>query len=985
VLVAWSYPRLLLFVYLFLLLPVAYGQEYSYARYDVKDGLAGSVAYCATEDHDGFLWFGTETGLSRFDGTHFTNFTTADGLPDNEILRLFTDSKNRVWISSFSNAICYYYKGKIYNAKNDPLLSQLPISTDVLDVREDEDGCIAILETIALHIITPQKKVVTINRFYNKPFLAVKLGISEKGDFRVLLDCSYASKFLVNYRHALLQSSEKIDSVAPVAYNFNYFSPRLDILKDTAQKLHFIHYPGKKDIVCAPPEGYTNLSVIGDSVCAMNTSNGSLFYDINKGVFSRHCLKGKIINAVFRDSEDNYWFITQGAGIFRVGSFDFNNLMFTENKIDYYSIFSVARIGSSIYAGAEKSNVYKIDSQQGKLHVETIRLLQGSGYARINSIVNYPGKGIVFSSDRGVEALKKTPKRPYKQMPYAVKSMSLYEDWLLLNTHQGVYLAGESLRYDYSDGTGIYEGRATCSYGRNDTFYIGTLAGLYRVIGIGNKPAVFLGDRFPPFKIRITDIKQSEDGVLWIATNGKGIIGYRHDSVVYHIREKDGLTSNICRAIYITGKDVWVGTEKGLNRVRIQPRDYGITTFTSTDGLIANIVNAVYAAGNDVYVGTPEGLTYFNAGKISLHSYCRLRLTSIQTTQREWMYDTARFVLPQSDNDLRIGFVGISYRSAGDIRYRYRLVGLNDNWQTTRETFVSYPSLPSGDYELQLMATNKFGVESDMVKLPFGVKKLLWEENWFRILALVFIWVAIWIFVNARIKRVRRQNDQQMQVNNRMAELEQMALKAQMNPHFIFNSLNSLQQYVIEKDVVGANKFITDFSRLIRLTLDISSKTRINIYEEISYITTYLELEKTKFENKFSYEIVVSPDLHPADLYIPPMILQPYVENSIRHGVRNRSDNEGLITVSFTVDDSYLVCVVEDNGVGREVATRYKSNMPIEYQSKGMTLTAKRIEMLNRHQDAPVLITIEDLHKNDKPAGTRVSLRFPLQDTGRTI
>ncbi|WP_315824105.1 sensor histidine kinase [Paraflavitalea speifideaquila] len=201
-------------------------------------------------------------------------------------------------------------------------------------------------------------------------------------------------------------------------------------------------------------------------------------------------------------------------------------------------------------------------------------------------------------------------------------------------------------------------------------------------------------------------------------------------------------------------------------------------------------------------------------------------------------------------------------------------------------------------------------------------------KNWFRIGALIIVWILIWIFVNSRIKKVRRLNDEKMQVNNRMSELEQQALKAQMNPHFIFNSLNSVQQYVIDKDLLGANKFITEFSRLIRLTLDISSKTRISIYEEISYLTTYLELEKTKFEDKFSYSIGVVGDLDPSDWFIPPMILQPYVENSIRHGVRYRHDKKGHIKVSFQLNEQYLICQVEDNGVGRKKAGQYKVKCP---------------------------------------------------------
>jgi hypothetical protein len=444
------------------------------------------------------------------------------------------------------------------------------------------------------------------------------------------------------------------------------------------------------------------------------------------------------------------------------------------------------------------------------------------------------------------------------------------------------------------------------------------------------------------------------------------------------------LTSDICRALYVSGNTIWVGTDKGLNRVVITPAGAAITTYTEDDGLVGNMINAVYVDGSKVYAGTSAGLTSFDADRISLHSFCKLRITGVGIQNGKKQYDTTGLVLPHVENDVRFDFVGISYRSAGDITYRYRMVGLNDNWQTTRETFLSYPSLPSGDYELQLQATNKFGVESEIVRIPFQVEKLLWEKTWFRILALLIIGALIWIFVNARIKKIRRQNEEKMQINNRMAELEQMALKAQMNPHFIFNSLNSVQQYVIDKDLRGANKFITDFSRLIRLTLDISSKTKISLYEEISYLTTYLELEKTKFEDKFSYRVTVADNLDPSDWYIPPMILQPYVENSIRHGVRYRADKLGEIRVSMELNEQYLICRVEDNGVGRKVAAQFKSQMPIEYQSKGMTLTARRIEMLNRHQQVPALIEVEDILINNQIAGTRVVLQFPVAEAGKS-
>ncbi len=416
---------------------------------------------------------------------------------------------------------------------------------------------------------------------------------------------------------------------------------------------------------------------------------------------------------------------------------------------------------------------------------------------------------------------------------------------LLISLHSGLLRGSKDL--DFLDL--IFKVRSTCSYVQNKIYYNGTLTGLYELDSTGK--STWLGEKEVLLRSRIADIEGAPDSTLWIATHGNGIVAYKAGKIVYNIRQRDGLTSDICRNIFITGKEVWVGTDKGLNRLQWENGRYRITTFTSADGLIADIINAIHVDGSQVYVGTPAGLTTFDANKISQNSYCQLRVTDLQVSGRSWPTDTVGFTLAPRDNVIRFDYVGISYRSAGDITYRYRMVGLNDNWQSTRETLLNYLSLPSGDYELQLTATNKFGVVSNTIRIPFRVEKQVWEKLWFRALVLMIIAALIWLFIATRIKKVRRQNDEKLQINNRMAELEQRALKAQMNPHFIFNSLNSVQQYVIDKDLLGANKFITEFSRLIRLTLDISSKTKISIYEEISYLTTYLELEKRNSRTNF--------------------------------------------------------------------------------------------------------------------------------------
>jgi ligand-binding sensor domain-containing protein len=964
----------------------ARAQEYSYARYDVKDGLAGSVVYCGVEDKDGFLWFGTETGLSRFDGTHFRNFTTVDGLPDNEIIRLFVDSKGRVWIMPFRNSICYYWKGKIYNQQNDSLLRKLTIISQIVDVAEDSAGNILVAEAHGVHIITAAGQVKTVLDAKDREFAITKAGIRHNGHLGLMV--SSVGKDPDDVRNAVLTIEpdtytivKEITSYDPHLLALARLSP---VLETYAKKdsLYFLWSAGEKQSAY-PLLNVTGLSPLNDSLCAINAADGTTIFDFRKGQVIRRCLQGKEVNSVMQDSEGNYWFMTVGAGVFRVGSFEFQSFIFSINNRDVFPVFSIQKVGPYLYAGTAGSLLWSIDT--GTLQMKHEYLYDPTGHTRISSMTIMPGNRLVLGTNNGLIQLSDVHRKgdrvgtSIKSLYNSVKSLTGYNgQFFLVATIHGVYLGDERLSWDNH----IWRGRSTTCLAQGDTVYVGTLNGLY--IADSTPNGKFLGDQFPLLQSRIAAMGASADGTLWIATYDNGLLGFRNNRITHIIRQQDGLTSDICRALYVSGNTIWVGTDKGLNRVVITPAGAAITTYTEDDGLVGNMINVVYVDGSKVYAGTSAGLTSFDADRISLHSFCKLRITGVGIQNGKKQYDTTGLVLPHVENDVRFDFVGISYRSAGDITYRYRMVGLNDNWQTTRETFLSYPSLPSGDYELQLQATNKFGVESEIVRIPFQVEKLLWEKTWFRILALLIIGALIWIFVNARIKKIRRQNEEKMQINNRMAELEQMALKAQMNPHFIFNSLNSVQQYVIDKDLRGANKFITDFSRLIRLTLDISSKTKISLYEEISYLTTYLELEKTKFEDKFSYRVTVADNLDPSDWYIPPMILQPYVENSIRHGVRYRADKLGEIRVSMELNEQYLICRVEDNGVGRKVAAQFKSQMPIEYQSKGMTLTARRIEMLNRHQQVPALIEVEDILINNQIAGTRVVLQFPVAEAGKS-
>jgi hypothetical protein len=431
--------------------------------------------------------------------------------------------------------------------------------------------------------------------------------------------------------------------------------------------------------------------------------------------------------------------------------------------------------------------------------------------------------------------------------------------------------------------------------------------------------------------------------------------------------------------MYLNGSYLWVGTDKGLNKINVGQRNYPITKYTTGDGLNSDVINAIYVDSNKVFVGTPEGITFFDEEKMINQSRCDLRFTEVTVGGTAYYPGQAPTSVPHKKNSIRFSFVGISYKSTGDIRYRFRLLGLDSNWHETRETTVSYPTLPSGEYELQLQAINKFDVHSNLMSAPFTIEKLLFEKNWFRLLIALSFLAFTGLLVYVIIRRVRKREQEKTAFIKRIADLEQLSRKAQMNPHFIFNSLNSIQQYVMDADVAGANKFISGFSRLIRQTLDFSSKPEISLEEELDYLTNYLELEKTRLENTFSWQVLIDPAVEPADYYIPPMILQPFVENSVRHGLRFRRDKNGVVTITVKRQGNHLICILEDNGVGRKAAMQYKSISPINYQSKGLSLTADRIAMFNQEHTEKINMAIEDLEdKFHNPLGTRVTISFPV-------
>jgi len=953
-----------------------WGQELSYSRYGVKEGLAGSIVYCMTQDTDGFLWFGTETGLSRFDGSKFVNFTTADGLPDNEILTLYGDKAGRVWIAPFRPSLCYYYKGKFHDQENDSLLKKIKLDGFITTISEDKEGNLLLVEQRNVYLIRsngslhhfPLNQDPITKRF-------VKAGPGLGSGFWL-----QRNDTLFSLKDTVVSFYKKLDSGAIHFSTVDYREDLLTWRRVTARthatiysKIFFESVKHHSLFRTNYDFAHVKLKILNDSLVVRGTRKGAYLYNLKRNAAVTHYLQNYQINDAGLDIEGNLWFCSNGGGIFRLNSEHIRNYTLYDGKEKTFFVTAIGGNGNFVLLGTDLGRIFNISFGQTGLQLEE-RHYPYPVEVPITGFVILPNRDIVLGSSEIILHFSEDFRRKGYVTAASLKKLHYEEkSGLYAATHKMV-IRIDPFSFKVIDT--IWRQRATNVFVFGNQIYVGALDGLYR-IGPDRIPT-YLGNKIPLLKNRVISIYADKDSGLWMATFGNGILRIKNDEVTNHLTTAKGLTSNICKTLFLKDNTLWVGTDKGLNKINIADPSLPITTYSSTDGIASDNINTIYANDTLVFIGTQAGLTYFREDLVAQNSKCLLRLTGIKVSNQSLTIDSNNILLQPNNNNIRFDFVGISYRSVGDIQYRFRLLGLDSTWRTTRETFLSYPTLPSGQYELQLMAINKFGVQSELKQVRFTVAPLVWERTWFRLLmgglSLCLITLLIWYLT----QRVRKREEEKTRINARIAELEQLALKSQMNPHFIFNSLNSIQQYVMDKDVSGANKFISGFSRLIRQTLDFSSKPLVHLQDEIGYLQTYLELEKNRLEEKFNYEVEVSEELRNEDYYIPPMVLQPFLENSLRHGIRYRKDNEGRVKIRVYKGYQQIVCVIEDNGVGREQAARNKRANPIEYQSKGMTLTANRIDLINKDRQKKIKVQIEDLfHADGSAAGTRVTVSFP--------
>jgi hypothetical protein len=349
-------------------------------------------------------------------------------------------------------------------------------------------------------------------------------------------------------------------------------------------------------------------------------------------------------------------------------------------------------------------------------------------------------------------------------------------------------------------------------------------------------------------------------------------------------------------------------------------------------------------------------------------------------------------ILPADQNKFSVRYTGISYSSMGNISYRYKLMPVDNDWHYTSSREIEYPSLGPASYELSLQCKGRNGSWSDIKKIQFKIQPAFWQRLEVQLFIGIVVILIIGGLIRIRIRILRKrhlikekilklENEQLENIKNQaikdkeMVELEQQALRLHMNPHFIFNAINAIQGFYAGNEVAKAKQFISYFSRLLRLILETSKEKLVPVNTEVEIIRNYLELFLLRFEDKYHYTIELDPELDPELVMIPPMVVQPFVENAVLHGI-SPLKSKGNIGVDFKIENEILVMSITDNGIGRKKSGEMK--MFSKSKSTGIKVTRMRLKHIDSRLIVHQNVEIIDLEENGVSVGTRVVLRVPL-------
>lgn len=974
----------LLILCLFLSNKKIYAQITYIPQYTAKNGLASNTCYGILQDKKGFIWVCTDAGVSRFDGTSFQNFSIEDGLPDTEIIKIKEDSKGRIWFISLNGQLSYYYNGKIYNQNNQKFLKEFSFNCVITSFFEDRQGNLWMGTNLNLILLWDGKKVKKFAPKDPKKTIYNNATIYQDSAGKIWTYC-FSGVYLFNGKEFNTPQPNLINYIPSKIGYSTYCDDKNDIL-------YFINNSGLKS-----NHNNSIKSIIKINYVLSNHVQGFFYYDksqnelwlgSNNNIYfidgngkPKKIITNVLSSQIIKDNKNNIWIATNN-GVYMYPNK--NERLFIFNKqsgLGSDVIKSITKDRKNrLWLGLNNASINIINPEN--LDINKIDLQNKITFKNIKQL-QIDANTIFFASDHGFGYFsniyaKKPSLNLFKELnnaTFALKNFSLSKDnCIAISLSYGTYFLKERLKklsinlLPLREQNQFFKERSYHTfYDNKNNLWFSNVNGLFEFVN---------GKLIEHYKTnilltkRITDIEQLNDGTLVLATYGYGVLLYKPGKMLKQITKNDGLINNICTKIFINNNQIWVATNKGINKIKYTQNKYNVINFNYGKELMSSGVNDIFIDNKNAYFASNDGLLQINKNSENHDNKSpKIYITSIFNNKDTLPIDVKHLKLSSGNNSLIFNYSAIDFTN-NSILYRYRL-NPNTAWIETKAKRLEFSSLKSGKYTFEVSAKTQSTNWSPPATVSFNIQKEFWQTIWF--LCLIILLTAF-IFYMIAVSITRKQKDkeqQQLLLKNKILLLEQQALQAMMNPHFIFNVMNAIQHFINTQNTISANKVLSGFAKLIRKNMDICTKSYITLDEELEYLNLYLSLEKNRFGNKLSYSINVDDNLDKDEILIPSMLLQPYVENAIWHGIMPKEEG-GIITINIKANkNNHLSIEIKDNGVGIDNSLKNKKG---NHTSKGMELTKERLNLLGKIETKSIDLNV---FQNDSQ-GTTVQFSIPL-------
>jgi len=488
----------------------------------------------------------------------------------------------------------------------------------------------------------------------------------------------------------------------------------------------------------------------------------------------------------------------------------------------------------------------------------------------------------------------------------------------------------------------------------------------------------------------VNTIVNDKKGDLWLGTLAGGLCCYEVSKGKFTTyTEKDGLLDNNINSIVEDNEgNLWLGTGKGISRWSPARRQFSNFDFTNSPRSDRTVTFLCKAKNGMLFFKSGDnGLMEMDPALLRPNNYIPpVVITTFKLFNKRVPVHSSdgengglpTFELAHNQNFFSFEFSALNYTDAGKNQYAYKLEGVDKNWvYSINSRWAEYTDVSPGTYIFRVRGSNNEGLwNNEGAAMKLIVRPPWWRTWWAWSLYILSIGVILWIIERRR----RGWLIEKIQQRNFARELEMQVLRAQMNPHFIFNSLTSINKFVLKNETDAASNYLTKFSRLIRMVLTNSKKSLISLSDELEMLRLYLEMEKLRFKEAFIYCLDMDGTIDAESIFIPPLLFQPFVENAIWHGLMHK-EGQGRIDIGLRMDNGILVCTIRDNGVGRSFAKASTSKSAQKQKSMGIDITRQRLTLIDgRMEDEADNLYIEDLYLDGIPAGTQVTLKIRIAE-----